>query len=243
VKLVTITESECGFVPLQRLPLIQRNPVGQPRYYWNEARPDLKYSSITSILSATQSEATKMALRRWRAKIISEGGDPDETRDQAARRGSLIHDWFEQFLLRQDPAIPEGIAPWCERIKAAPLWKHLDHVVCTEHQVCSDEGVVPFAGTLDALVKLNGEFVLMDLKTKAENKAKPTKQISDEAMCQMQAYRLCLAENYGVQVDRFLALYVFPDQPAFPVAAGGKELERHETHWTQRVSAFSLLNP
>lgn len=243
MRLVTITESECGLVPLQRLPLIQRNPVGQPRYYWNEARPDLKYSSITSILSATQSEATKMALRRWRAKIISEGGDPDETRDQAARRGSLIHDWFEAFLLRQNPEIPEGIAPWCERIMAAPLWKHLDHVVCTEHQVCSDEGIVPFAGTLDALVKLNGEFVLMDLKTKAENKAKPTKQISDEAMCQMQAYRLCLAENYGIQVDRFLALYVFPDQPACPVAAGGKELERHETHWTQRITAFSLLNP
>ena len=109
--------------------------------------------------------------------------------------------------------------------------------------MCSDEGAVPFAGTLDALVKLNGEFVLMDLKTKAEGKAKPTKQISDEAMCQMQAYRICLAENYGIQVDRFLALYVFPDQPAHPVAASGKDLKRHESHWTQRIQAFSLLNP
>ena len=72
---------------------------------------------------------------------------------------------------------------------------------------------------------------------------KPTKQISDEAMCQMQAYRICLAENYGIQVDRFLALYAFPDQPAVPVAAGGPELERHESHWTQRIQAFSLLNP
>jgi hypothetical protein len=98
VKLVTITESTDGRVPLQRLPLIQRNPVGQPRYYWNEARPELKYTSITSILSATQSENTKYALRRWKQKIIAEGGDPDETRDQAARRGSLIHDWFEAFL-------------------------------------------------------------------------------------------------------------------------------------------------
>ena len=218
MKLVTITESTDGRVPLQRLPLIQRNPVGQPRYYWNEARPELKYTSITSILSATQSENTKYALRRWKQKIIAEGGDPDETRDQAARRGSLIHDWFELFLHHKAPEPPE-------------------------HQVCSDEGAVPFAGTLDALVKLNGEFVLMDLKTKAEGKAKPTKQISDEAMCQMQAYRICLAENYGIQVDRFLALYVFPDQPAHPVAASDKDLKRHESHWTQRIQAFSLLNP
>ena len=90
MKLVTITESNGYGMPLQRLPLIQRNPVGQPRYYWNEARPDLKYTSITSILSATQSENTKHALRRWKQKIIAEGGDPDETRDQAARRGQLF---------------------------------------------------------------------------------------------------------------------------------------------------------
>ena len=241
--LVTIDTNSADFVPLQRLPLIQRNPVGQPRYYWNEARPDLRYASITSILSATQSEATKQALRRWKAKIIAEGGDPDETRDQAAKRGAAIHDWFEQFLLRQSPEISEAIAPWCENIIKAPLWKHLDHVVCTEHQVCSDEGIVPFAGTLDALVKLNGQFCLMDLKTKAPGKAKPTRQISNEAMCQMQAYRLCLAENYGIQVDRFIALYAFPDQAAYPVAAAGAELSKHESHWTQRITAYSLQNP
>ena len=230
-------------MPLQRLPLIQRNPVGQPRFYWNENRPELRYASITSILSATQSEATKQALRRWRQRILAEGGDPDETRDQAARRGAAIHDWFEAFLLRQNPEIPEAIAPWCENILKASLWEYLDHVVCTEHQVCSDEGLVPFAGTLDALVKINGQFCLMDLKTKAPGKAKPTKQISNEAMCQMQAYRLCLQENYGIQVQRFIALYAFPDQPAFPVAASEDELSRHETHWTQRIQAFALQNP
>lgn len=241
--LVTIHESSSELLPLQRLPLIQRNPVGQPRFYWNEARPHLRYASITSVLSATQSEATKQALRRWRHKIIQEGGDPDETRDQAARRGAAIHDWFEQFLLKQNPEMPEAIAPWCQNLLKSPLWNSLDHVVCTEHQVCSDEGIVPFAGTLDALVKLNGEFCLLDLKTKAPNKAKPTKQISDEAMCQLQAYRLCLAENYGIQVQRFIALYAFPDQPAYPVAAAGDDLKRHETHWTQRITAYSLQNP
>ena len=242
MKFVTLQET-CSFrLPLQRLPLIQRNPVGQPRYYWNEARPDLRYFSVTSILSATQSEATKIALRRWKAKIVADGGDPDETLQQAAKRGSAIHDWFEQFLLNKSPDIPEAVAPWCQNIIKAPLWNKLDHVICTEHQVCSDEGIVPFAGTLDALVKLNGEFCLLDLKTKAPNKTKPTKQISDEAMCQMQAYRQCLQENYGIQVTRFLALYVFPDQPSYPVAAAGDDLVRHETHWTQRIQAYALQN-
>lgn len=242
MRLVNLLQTCSLRLPLQRLPLIQRNPVGQPRYYWNEARPDLRYFSVTSILSATQSEATKIALRRWKAKIVADGGDPDETLQQAAKRGSAIHDWFEQFLLNKSPDIPEAVAPWCQNIIKAPLWNKLDHVICTEHQVCSDEGIVPFAGTLDALVKLNGEFCLLDLKTKAPNKSKPTKQISDEAMCQMQAYRQCLQENYGIQVTRFLALYVFPDQPSYPVAAAGDDLVRHETHWTQRIQAYALQN-
>ena len=228
-------------VPLQPLPLIQRNPAGQARYYFNEDKPDIKYSSVTSILSATQSASTRYALKRWKAKILAEGGDPEETRNEAARRGSRIHDWFEQFLLCQDPTIPDDIAPWCEHLLRCDLWKYLDHVVCTEHQVCSDEHLVPFAGTLDALIKLNGEFCLLDLKTKAPRKSKPAKQISDEAMCQLQAYRLGLKENYGIQVDRFLALYAFPDQPCHPVGAAGAELERHEIHWTNRMQAYDMV--
>ena len=228
-------------VPLAALPLLQRNPVGQPRYYWNEQRPNLRYSSVTSILSATQSDHTRYALKRWKQKIINEGGDPEETRQDAARRGSRIHDWFEAFLLRQDPDIPEDIAPWCERLAKSELWEYMDHVVCTEHQVCSDEGLVPYAGTLDALIKINGEFTLLDLKTKAPNKGKPSKQISNEAMCQLQAYRLGLRENYGIEVTRFLALYAFPDQAAYPVGASGEELAYHEDRWTKRLEAYKLI--
>ncbi len=228
-------------VPLQPLPLIQRNPAGQARYYFNEDKPHIKYSSVTSILSATQSDSTRYALKRWKAKILAEGGDPEETRNEAARRGSRIHDWFEQFLLGQNPKIPDDIAPWCEHLLSSALWDRLDHVVCTEHQVCSDEHLVPFAGTLDALIKINGEFCLLDLKTKAPRKAKPGKQISNEAMCQLQAYRLGLKENYGIQVDRFLALYAFPDQPAHPVGAAGEELKQHETHWINRMKAYKMI--
>jgi hypothetical protein len=60
-------------------------------------------------------------------------------------------------------------------------------------------------------------------------------------MCQLQAYRLGLKENYGIQVDRFLALYAFPDQPAYPVGAAGDELKQHEIHWTKRMQAYDMV--
>ena len=70
------------------LPLIQCNPADAPRYYWNENKPSLKYASVTAILSATQSKETKAVLARWRNNITKEGGDPNETLKEAARRGS-----------------------------------------------------------------------------------------------------------------------------------------------------------
>ena len=229
-------------VPLEPLPLLQRNPPGRQRYYFNEQKPSIRYASVTSILSATQSDATRYALKKWKAKLLAEGKDPEVSRLEAARRGSRIHDWFEQWILGHDPEIPEDIAPWCSRLAASALWKKLDHVICTEHRVCSDEGVVPFAGTLDGLFKIAGQICLFDLKTKAEGKAKPTKQISNEAMCQLQAYRICLRENYGIHVDRFIALYAFPDKAPFPVAAAGEQLKEHEAHWHKRCQAYQLIN-
>ena len=183
-----------------------------------------------------------ICAQKWKAKLLAEGKDPEVSRLEAARRGSKIHDWFEQWILGNDPEIPKDIAPWCSRLAASALWKKLDHVICTEHRVCSDEGDVPFAGTLDGLFKIAGQIVLFDLKTKAEGKAKPTKQISNEAMCQLQAYRICLQENYGIHVDRFIALYAFPDKAPFPVAAAGKQLKEHEEHWQKRCEAYQLIN-
>jgi len=112
-------------------------------------------------------------------------------------------------------------------------------VICTEQRVCSDKNIIPFAGTFDALLKINGQTVLFDLKTKNANKSVPTGELSNEALCQMQAYRICLKENHGIEVNRFIALYVFPDQPAFPVHASGEALGIYENLWIKRLRNYA----
>ena len=76
-------------VPLDPLPLLQRNPPGRQRYYFNEQKPSIRYALVTSILSATQSDATRYALKKWKAKLLAEGKDPEVSRLEAARRGSF----------------------------------------------------------------------------------------------------------------------------------------------------------
>ncbi len=225
------------------IPLIQCNPVDEPRYYWNENKPSLKYASVTSILSATQSKESKAVISKWRKNIEKQGGNPDETLKEAADRGSAVHRWIDPWLLKRDPSIPEFIAPWCQNIIDAPLWNFIDYVVCTERAVCSSSGVWPFAGTFDGLFKIADETVLFDLKTKGANKADPGKTVCHEAMAQMAAYAIGLKENHDIDVQRYIALYVFPDRPSFPVFAAGEDLKFHQDHWYSRLQQYSDLQP
>ena len=223
------------------LPLIQCNPADEPRYYWNENKPSLKYASVTAILSATQSKETKAVLARWRNNITKEGGDPNETLKEAARRGSDIHHWIEPWLLKRHPKIPEHIAPWCQNIIDAPIWDFIDYGICTEQAVCSDSGAWPYAGTFDALFKIDNETVLFDLKTKGAGKGEPGKSICDEALAQMAAYAIGLKENHDIDVHRYIALYVFPDRPSHPVFTAGDDLAFHIDHWHHRLQQYSDL--
>ena len=224
------------------LPLIQCNPCDGSRYYWNENKPSLKYASVTAILSATQSKETKAVLAKWRNNISKEGGDPDQTLKEAAKRGTDVHRWIEPWLIKRNPAIPKDIAPWCQHIIEAPIWDFIDYVICTEQSVCSDQGVWPFAGTFDALFRIGKETILFDLKTKGSGtKGDPSKSVCHEAMAQMAAYSIGLKENHDIDVHRYIALYVFPDRPSFPVFVAGDDLAFHIDHWNKRLQQYSEL--
>lgn len=224
---------------MKQLPLIQINPVNGDRYYRNEFKPSLKYASVTNILANTVSKSMAYGLEVWRKKQIENKLDPDIELKKAAQRGTDLHNWTEKYLNGENPQVIEEYKDYIEKIKECPIWKHIDEIICTEQKVCSDKNVIPFAGTFDALLKINGKTVLFDLKTKNADKDIPTKELTNEALCQMQAYRVCLKENHNMEVDRFIALYVYPDQPAYPVHASGEALTIYENLWTKRLRNFA----
>jgi hypothetical protein len=57
----------------------------------------------------------------------------------------------------------------------------------------------------------------------------------------MQAYRMGLREGHGIEVDRFIAFYVFPDQPTYPVHADQKSLDKYEKMWSKRLTQYAKL--
>ena len=224
---------------MKQLPLVQINPKDEPRYYRNEDKPSLKYHSVTNILSKTASKSVKYGIDIWKQQQLDKNLDPVVELNKAAERGSIIHNWAEMFLQGEIQEIAEPYKQYAEYIKSCTIWKHVTQVLSTESMVCSDKGIIPFAGTFDALLIIKDKLCLFDFKTKNSGKNLPTELITNEALCQMAAYRICLKENYNIDVETCIALYVYPDQPAYPAYATGKDLITYANMWEKRLKSFA----
>ena len=55
-----------------------------------------KLPSVTTILSATQSDEKKASLAAWKARMGDKAAD--EVRDTAALRGTAMHTYLEHYL-------------------------------------------------------------------------------------------------------------------------------------------------
>ena len=57
--------------------------------------------SVTTILSATQSEEKRQSLAAWRARIGAQGAD--RIRDVSAMRGTAMHTYLEAYIQGSGP--------------------------------------------------------------------------------------------------------------------------------------------
>lgn len=163
-------------------------------FYWLGEKP---YPSVTNIIGILD----KPSLRYWfgrevyRAMVadptLSEQqalSKPYEISESAKDRGSTIHSIVEAW--RQKQVYVDNVPqPFRGYAQAFYSWVKENHTEIVEHErtvVSKEHG---YAGTLDLLIKLNGNKLplVADVKT--------GKDIYDEAWLQLSAYRQALAEE------------------------------------------------
>jgi hypothetical protein len=152
---------------------------------------------VTEILSKMVSEDY---LMYWAQKMGRYNKDIDQVRDSAADKGTIVHQFCEDFLryrfLPDYSTIPQeyrkmcmnafhGFMMWINNINDNYQWKPL----MIEHPVCCDL----YGGTLDALLLIGGKTYLIDFKT--------SNYLSWKYTLQVAAYRRVLREIYGIDVD------------------------------------------
>jgi len=149
--------------------------------------------SVTTILEAYPKDAH---FFKWLKEV---GSDADAIRDEAGRRGSVVHQLTEMYdageevsLLNMDGNLQYKMLEWSmfERyVEFSTRFK--PEIIMSEQNFVNS--FLGFAGTLDRVIKMNGMTYLIDIKT--------SNVIHDSYWLQLAAYRELLLQNMGMEVD------------------------------------------
>jgi hypothetical protein len=156
--------------------------------------------SVTTILEAYPKGA---AYFNW---LKENGKDADEIRDEAGRRGSVVHKLTEDYdsgkevqLVNANGGIDYKLNEWAMFERYVEFRRRFQFVTdCIELNIISKE--LGYAGTIDRVIKMEGETILLDIKT--------SNAIYPSYWLQLAAYRSLLMNENGARVDKVAILWL-----------------------------------
>lgn len=167
------------------------------RFYGNDS--DGYVPSVTTILNAYPKDA---GFYQW---IKSVGEDADTIRDEAGKRGSIVHELTEKYdngeeinFLNGSGSINFKLAEWAMFEKYVDFVKRYNpkNDLIEQNYINYD---LAFAGTIDRVIDINGKKILMDIKT--------SNAVHESYWLQLAAYRELLRIN-DVRVDEVAILWL-----------------------------------
>lgn len=166
----------------------------------------------------------------WIDQVIKAGlARPDKIKDDAADLGTLVHKYIDQVIQRK---IPTDLTPEMEPAVTAFInwWQDSDiQVVMGDTKVASR--IYKYGGSLDALGRQDGEYVILDWKT--------SNGIYDEYALQVAAYAQAFYETYGIRCAKG---YIVRFSKKLPVTFGVAQIADLEKSFDGFLAAQNLTN-
>jgi hypothetical protein len=162
--------------------------------------PDGDYvPSVTTVLEAYPKGAQ---YYNWLKEV---GKDADEIRDEAGRRGSVVHKLTEDYdqgkeinLINPNGSIDYKLNEWAMFEKYVEFRNNFEFTIdAIEMNIISKE--LGYAGTIDRIIDLYGQKILIDIKT--------SNAIYPSYWLQLAAYRNLL-KSQGINVDKVAILWL-----------------------------------
>ena len=192
-----------------------------------------KLPSVTTILSATQSEEKKRKLSEWRA--IKGEAEADRIKQQAASRGSNMHLFLEKFILGQghDDLTEEG------KVAKSMAQTVIDKGLGDLQEVWGSEVTLwypgLYAGATDVVGVYDYEDSIVDFKQ--TNKPKRKEWIEDYFM-QLAAYAMAHNQIYDTQISQGVILMCTPDNYFQKFQIKGTEFKQYKYKFLERVDRY-----
>jgi len=194
---------------------------------------DEKLPSVTTILSATQSEEKKKSLADWRARMGAQSAD--RIRDVSAMRGTAMHKFLEAYIdgsgHKDLTSIGKEAEPMAKKIIESGLGDLGE--VWGQEVTLYYPGL--YAGATDIVGLYEGQPAIIDFKQ--TNKPKKREWISDY-FCQLGAY--CMAHNYvyGTKIQKGVILMCSKDLLFQRFEVEGNEFVKHQHEFLRKVDQY-----
>ena len=215
---------------LYKYPSSTRSLVEGQRHYdvSNEKLP-----SVTTILSATQSDEKKESIARWKAKVGE--NEADRVRDQAASRGSNMHLHLERHILGSGhmDLTDEG------QVAGDMAQVIINKGLCDLSEIWGSEVVLfypgLYAGQTDLVGVYDYENSIVDFKQ--SNKPKRKEWIEDYFL-QLAAYAMAHNCVYESDITQGVILMCTPDKYFQKFQIKGKEFIKYQHKFLERLDKY-----
>ena len=192
-----------------------------------------KLPSVTTILSATQSDEKRESIARWTARV----GEVEAPRvkDQAASRGTNMHLHLERYIEGKGhmDLTDEG------QVAGNMAQTIISKGLCDLSEIWGSEVVLYYPGLYAGATDLVGVFDYEDsiVDFKQSNKPKRKEWIEDYFM-QLGAYAMAHNCVYNTQITQGVILMCTPDNYFQKFQIKGKEFIKYQHKFLARLDKY-----
>jgi len=192
-----------------------------------------KLPSVTTILSATQSDEKKESIAKWTAKVGEE--QATRVRDQAASRGTNMHLHLERYILGEGhkDLTDEG------QVAGDMAQVIINKGLCDVSEIWGSEVTLYYPGLYAGQTDLVGVFDYEDsiIDFKQSNRPKRKEWIDDYFM-QLGAYAMAHNFVYGTEITQGVILMCTPDNYFQKFQVKGKEFIKYQRKFLEKIDKF-----
>ena len=192
-----------------------------------------KLPSVTTILSACQTDEKKASLAAWKARLGEKAAD--EVRDTAATRGTAMHTFLEGYI---DGTGHMDLTP-LGRQAAVMANKIIEQGLGDLEEVWGQEVTLYYpdlyAGATDIVGIYDGQPAIVDFKQ--SNKPKRREWITDYFE-QLAAYAMAHNQVYDTKIQSGVILMCTKDYLFQKFEVSGMEFVRHKHSFLRKIDQY-----
>jgi len=192
-----------------------------------------KLPSVTTILSATQSEEKKKSLTDWAARIGEEAAE--KIKNEAAARGTAMHKILEKYVLEEGYLDLTQVGQNAHNMAIRVIEQGLSNISEYYGIECTLFYPGLYAGQTDMVGVHKGSDAIIDFKQ--TNKPKKEEWITDYKL-QLAAYAMAHNYMHKTNITKGVIMMCSKDTYYQEFVVEGDEFKKYQHQWLGKVSQY-----